>query len=157
MSQKLEQLIQLFEQLEAWDTQGRSSVSAPNMPEPSQGINTSNMETPLSRMANQYGELTNQIRELADNEQSDEVLHYLVDRLKHPNVAVRLQAAEALGYTGNPDAIAALIDAMRDDMDYGVQAGAAQSLGIIGSTLATSALGEVLQKDILQAGEVKVH
>ena len=45
MSQKLEQLTKLFGQLEEWDTQGRSSISAPNIPEPNQGTDTASMET----------------------------------------------------------------------------------------------------------------
>jgi hypothetical protein len=46
MSQTLEQLMQLFEQLEAWDTQGRRSISASNTPEPLQESDSGSMETP---------------------------------------------------------------------------------------------------------------
>jgi len=46
---------------------------------------------------------------------------------------------------------------MRHDVDLGIQAAAAQSLGIIGNVSATPALAELLQSDIRQSGEVKVH
>src|SRR5712675_35820 len=102
MSEKLIQLIELFQQLEAWDTQGRRSVSgsplfnsAESLPE----SDTAAVETPLSRTVNQYHELTTQIRELTENEQDEDVLNFLIDHLQRRLLAVRLQAVEALGYT----------------------------------------------------------
>jgi HEAT repeat protein len=108
-------------------------------------------------MVNQYSELTNQIRELVENQPDEGILNYLISYLKHPSTVVRLQAVEALGYTRNSGAIEALVDTMRHDADLAVQAAAAQSLGIIGHVSATPALAEMLRGDISHPSEVKVR
>ncbi|MBA3870958.1 MAG: HEAT repeat domain-containing protein, partial [Anaerolineae bacterium] len=160
MSQKLTQLILLFEQLEAWDTQGRRSISvAPVFSSPDNLLENDGtpVETPLSQTVNKYNDLTTQIRELADNEQAEDILLFLMGHLQHIKVLVRLQAVEALGYTRNTGAISPLVDAMEHDSDNGVKAAAAQSLGIIGNILATPFLVEVLQSEMRSPSEAKVR
>jgi HEAT repeat protein len=157
MSTKLTKLIALFEQLETWDAQGRRSVSAAPVFDAQPHSDDTAIETPLSQTVNHYNELTTQIRDLVDNKRGDDLRKYLSDCLQHTKVVIRLQAAEALGYTRNTHAITALVDAMRQDVDYSVKVAAAQSLGIIGNVMATPYLIEVLDDNILQAAEIKLH
>jgi len=66
-----------------------------------------------------------------------------VKDLRHPDRAVRCAAARALGHSGDPRAVPALIAALRDP-DAAVRRAAAEALGYIGDPRAVPALCEAL-------------
>ena len=67
----------------------------------------------------------------------------LVTALRDPSLAVREEAAHALGEIGDPQAVPALIDVLNDP-STGLAGEAAKALGRIGHRLATPALVEML-------------
>ncbi len=66
---------------------------------------------------------------------------YLIDALSDPNWQVRRAAAEALGVAGNRQAVAPLVEVLRNrDGDWSVRAAAARSLGELGDPAAIEVL-----------------
>jgi HEAT repeat protein len=147
---KIKTLQSFFQQLEAWDNRARQPVNQ----QTSQVPDTS--DTPLERNIQSYQSLTSQIRDLAEG--ADEaVLNCLVTYLQHTNGMVQSQAIAALGYTGSAAAVEPLVMMMRQSTSYDTQAALAQSLGLLGSRSATTAMVEFLQSEMRHKGEAKVR
>ncbi len=79
--------------------------------------------------------------------QTASVVQALITALQDPMVAVRRNAAAALGQRADSDAVVALSRALRSDADAGVRKAAAQALGEIDDPRAIPALLDALRQD----------
>ena len=161
MSQKLEQLISLFEQLEAWDEHPKwiekegglfGNLSDVNLV----GRESKNSKTHFERVMDQYYVSEKGIKSLVEYCSDEDVLQYLIQCLEHANKRVRSEAFDALGLTRNIKALPILINKMQHDSDIENRVDAAHALELMRSGLATAPLIEIISGELENADEAEL-
>lgn len=157
MNHKLEQLISLFEQLEAWDTNPKWIEKQGSLfGDFISRRNPKSSETHFERDMAQYYASEKGIKSLVENCEDEAILQYLTQCLDHPNKYVRSGAFKALGLTRNTKAISALVDKMQHDIDLENRVNAAHALEIMRSSLATAPLMEIISGELENADEAEL-